>query len=109
MAMKVDTEVILDTAGNIHSLNVLLKETLDKSRETVNSLTGVWTGKAAEATIGAYNEFSNKYFEEYEDMLEQYVAFLRQGAAEGYADVEEDVTKEAENIMPQPLRKADEI
>lgn len=98
MAMKIDTQVIRSTASNISTQNQKLLETLNASKSTVNSLSGVWTGTAAEATIGAYNAFASKYFESYHEMLDAYVKFLNGVAGEGYEDVEQKVSRKADEI-----------
>lgn len=98
MAMKIDTQLIRSTASTISAQNQKLFEVLNQSNSTVNSLSGVWTGQAADATISAYNSFAQKYFESYRDMLDQYVKFLNGVAGEGYENVESKVQRKADEI-----------
>ena len=98
MAMRVDTQRIAATAGNISELNTRLFNTLEQSRTTIKELSGVWTGAAADATIGAYEQFAAKYFENYRQMLDDYVKFLRLAAGEGYEETEQAATRKADEI-----------
>lgn len=98
MLKSIDTEVILATANEIHRLNTQLTETLESSQKTVHSLKGVWTGKAAETTFSAYDQFAAKYFENYRETLNNYVVFLKKAAAEGYESAETVVTQLGETI-----------
>ena len=98
MAMRVNTEVIRHTASTISSLNSQLFDTLQNSHAAVKSLSGVWTGEAATATIQAYDKFATTYFEEYRDMLDQYVKFLNVAAGEGYEQTEQAITRKADEI-----------
>ena len=65
MALTIDPKQIAEIAGKIKEMNVQLDETLKSSQSTVQSLKIVWTGQASEATIGAFNNFAQKYFENY--------------------------------------------
>lgn len=96
--MKIDTGAIQSAASTIKSQNDQLLATLQQSQATVDSLRGVWQGAAAEATVSAYDSFAKKYFEQYHEMLDQYVGFLNNSAGEGYSTTEQNVTRKADQI-----------
>ena len=88
MPIRIDTAAIENAAGTISNLNNQLEATLQESQKEVQSLSEVWTGPAAEATIGSYNGFAAKYFSNYKQLLDDYVTFLRQVAAGNYSEIE---------------------
>lgn len=88
MPIRIDTAAIESAAGTISKLNSQLEATLQESQRNVQSLSNVWSGPAAEATIGSYNGFAAKYFANYKQLLEDYVVFLRQVAAGNYSEAE---------------------
>lgn len=98
MAMQIDTQLIRNTASTISEQNRQLLETLNASKSTVDSLRGVWTGKAADATISAYTEFADKYFQSYHEMLDEYVKFLNNVAGAGYESAETKAASKADEI-----------
>ena len=87
--MTIDTAQVLAIASQINGDNQRLRELLDESKATMNSLSGSWTGPAAEASRSAYESFSNKYFQTYFDLLDQYVKFLRNNVAQQYEETEQ--------------------
>lgn len=79
---------VLNIAANLDGLNKQLDETLKQTQARVQSLMNNWAGQAATATSDAYNSFANKYFQNYHDLLDNYVKFLRKNVSEGYEQVE---------------------
>lgn len=55
---------------------------------TIDQLANVWEGEATQATISSFDEFAAKYFQNYEDIITQYVQFLRTNIEQGYFDTE---------------------
>ena len=98
MAMKIDTQTVRSTAAKISGQNQQLYDTLKASQSTIESLNGAWTGKAAEATISAYQNFARKYFDEYHEMLDKYVQFLNNAVGTGYEETENLVASKADQI-----------
>lgn len=88
MAIRIDTAAIESAASTINSLNTQLEATLQESQSNVQSLSSVWSGPAAEATISSYNSFAAKYFADYKQLLDDYVVFLRQVAVGNWNSVE---------------------
>ena len=65
-----------------------LKEKLQESQATVQNLSSTWQGEAADATIDAVNGFAAKYFDNYFDVIDSYVKFLRTNVENGYFETE---------------------
>ena len=86
--IRIDTGAIESAAASISALNGELEATLQESQANVRSLSGVWTGQAADATISSYDSFATKYFAEYKKLLDDYVVFLRQVAAGNWSEAE---------------------
>ena len=87
-SIRVNTDQVAQIATNIENLNKRLTEELTNSKATVDQLANVWEGEAAQATISSFDEFAAKYFQNYEDIITQYVQFLRTNIEQGYFDTE---------------------
>ena len=89
-AIRIDTDQVAQIATDIENQNVKLKDELEHSRQIVNRLTSekIWEGEAAEATCSAVDDFANKYFEKYQEVISQYVQFLRTNVEQGYLETE---------------------
>ena len=86
--ITVNTDQVAQIANRIEELNKRLREELDNSKTTIDNLSNIWTGEAAQATISSYDEFAAKFFQNFEDVLNQYVKFLRLNVSQGYFDIE---------------------
>ena len=86
--IRINTEEVRAIAGEIERINGQLREQLELGKKQINSLGNTWTGKAAEDTRASFDSFSGKYFQTYEDIIQQYVTFLRRNVAEGYDQTE---------------------
>ena len=91
-----NTEQVLAIAAQIESDNQELQNLLNQSKTTLDSLAASWTGTASEQTRASYDTFAGKYFQNYYDLLEQYVKFLRSNVAEQYSQTENANTKLAD-------------
>ena len=87
-SIKVNTDQVAQIANSLEALNKRLTEELTSSKTTIDQLANIWEGEAAQATISAYDEFAAKYFQNYEDINNQYVQFLRTNIDSGYFDTE---------------------
>ena len=87
-SIRVNTDQVAQIATNIENLNKRLTEELNNSKATVDQLANVWEGEASQATISSFDEFAAKYFQNYEDIITQYVQFLRTNIEQGYFDTE---------------------
>ena len=72
-SIRVNTDQVAQIASNIEGLNKRLTEELTNSKATIDQLANVWEGEAAQATISSFDEFAAKYFQNYEDIITQYV------------------------------------
>ena len=87
-SIRVNTDQVAQIASNIEGLNKRLTEELTNSKATIDQLANIWEGEAAQATISSFDEFAAKYFQNYEDVITQYVLFLRTNIEQGYFDTE---------------------
>ena len=86
--ITLDTEQVLAIASQIESDTIQLKELLENTKSTIDSLSSTWTGQAADETRTSYEQFANKFFQQYYDVLDQYVRFLRNNVADQYTQTE---------------------
>ena len=87
-SIRVNTDQVAQIATNIENLNKRLTEELNNSKATIDHLANIWEGEAAQATISSFDEFAAKFFKSYEDVLTQYVQFLRTNIEQGYFETE---------------------
>lgn len=87
-SIRVNTDQVAQIASNIENLNKRLTEELTNSKAAIDQLANVWEGEAAQATISSFDEFAAKYFQNYDDIITQYVQFLRTNVEQGYFDTE---------------------
>ena len=87
-SIRVNTDQVGQIASNLEALNKRLTEELTNSKTTIDQLASIWEGEAAQATISSFDEFAAKYFQNYEDVITQYVQFLRANVEQGYFDTE---------------------
>lgn len=87
-SIRVNTDQVAQIASEIERLNKRLTEELTNSKATIDQLANVWEGEASQATISSFDEFANKYFQNYEDIITQYVKFLRTNIDQGYFETE---------------------
>ena len=95
----VDTDQVLAIAGQIESDNKELQRLLNESKTTLDSLSATWTGAAAEQTRASYGTFAGKFFQEYYEVLDQYVKFLRANVAEQYTETESKNVQLSDQFM----------
>ena len=82
------TDEVLGIANQIETDNKKLHDLLNDSKSTIDSLSSYWTGRAADETRSSYESFASKFFQQYYDILDQYVKFLRNNVAEHYEETE---------------------
>ena len=87
-SIRVNTDQVAQIASSLEALNKRLTEELQNSKSTIDQLGNIWEGEAAQATISSFDEFASKYFQQYEDVITQYVQFLRTNIEQGYFDTE---------------------
>lgn len=87
-SIRVNTDQVAQIASSLEALNKRLTEELTNSKATIDQLANIWEGEASQATISSFDEFAAKYFQNYEDVITQYVQFLRTNVEQGYFDTE---------------------
>ena len=86
--ITIDANEVLSIATRIDSDNNSLLDLLMNSKAAIDSLSAYWQGRAADETRAAYESFANKFFDQYKEVLDQYVVFLRRNVAEQYTETE---------------------
>lgn len=86
--IRVNTDQVAQIASNLESLNKRLTEELTNSKATIDGLASTWEGEASQETIKSFDDFAAKYFQNYEDIITQYVKFLRTNVEQGYFETE---------------------
>lgn len=86
--IKISTDQVEAIAASIENSNKRLKSTLEESQSTIKSLTSTWQGEASQATVGAYDSFAANYFQNYYDIIDAYVKFLRTNVSADYQSTE---------------------
>lgn len=86
--ITISTDEVASLASGIEALNQQLLDTLNESQETIKGLGGVWEGEAYQETLKVYNSFASKYFQNYHDVIDSYVKFLRSNVEAGYTQTE---------------------
>ena len=86
--IKIDTAQVAEIANTLAGLNNDLQTNLKEAQAAITNLENVWQGEAATATIDAINTFAADYFQNYYDLINQYVEFLKKNVAEGYEETE---------------------
>lgn len=86
--IKVNTDQVAQIANTIEGLNKKLDEQLKNSQSTIKNLTNTWEGEAAQSTVSSFDSFAAKYFQNYYDIIDGYVKFLRTNVDAGYFETE---------------------
>ena len=94
--IKISTDQVEAIATSIDNSNKKLKTTLEDSQTAIKGVSSTWQGDAAQATMSAYDSFAAKYFQNYHDITDAYVKFLRQNVAADYVTTETSNTNLAE-------------
>lgn len=86
--IRVNTDQVAQIASSIEALNKKLDDELKTSQNTIKALSSTWEGEASQATVSAFDSFAAKYFQNYYDIIDSYVKFLRTNVEAGYFDTE---------------------
>lgn len=86
--IRITTEEVELSAATIESLNNKLNDKLLEAQNAVRALGATWQGEAYDSTMASFNNFANKYFESYKELVANYVKFLREKVAQGYFQIE---------------------
>lgn len=86
--IRVNTAQVGQIATSLEALNRRLDTELRESQTIIRRLLTHWDSPASQATISAYDSFAAKYFQNYYDIINQYVVFLRTNVDAGYFETE---------------------
>jgi WXG100 family type VII secretion target len=86
--IKVSTDQVAAIATKIESINNQLNDQLTNGQNAIKGLASTWEGEASQTTISSFNEFAQKYFQNYKDIIDNYVRFLRTNVDQGYFETE---------------------
>lgn len=78
--IKIQTQVLIDTAGKVRNLNQKLNDDLANCNKEMNDLESTWQSDGATAIRQAMNALKPR-FEEYQRVVESYAKFLDNTAA----------------------------
>ena len=74
-SIQISTQVLLDTAEKVRSINNNLDQKLAECNKTMNDLESTWKSDAATDIRAAMNALKPR-FEEYKNVVESYAKFL---------------------------------
>ena len=86
--IKINTDQVEAIATNIETNNKKLKDTLEESQAAMKSLGSTWQGESATSTMNAYDTFAANFFQDYYNIIDSYVKFLRNNVAADYISTE---------------------
>ena len=95
----VNWDEIRSTASSINKYNDDIYDTLQQALKTINDIVpNPWSGEAAEETKEAFIAFDRRYKDRYYDLLNEYVKYLNDTAAEEHETGEQEIKSMANNI-----------
>ncbi len=86
--MKLSTKDIEKIAEDLSKANKELKSELKSTATVMKNLGKSWDSPAYKDSNTAFSKFESKYSEEYEKIINQYVAFLKENVSAGYKSTE---------------------
>ena len=93
--IKISTQEVRSTATRVRTLNGSLNDRLKEIQSQMTSLKSSWQSEGSEAIQSKFQAAANKYFSEYQKVVESYSKFLEQAVAEGYETTETAITGNA--------------
>ena len=92
-SIRISTQVLVDTAEKVRSINKSLDDTLADINKSMNDLEATWKSDAASDIRAAMNALKPR-FEEYKNVVESYAKFLV-NTAQSYEATESAVQSNA--------------
>lgn len=92
--IKISTQVLIDTAGKIRSINDSMDEKLEQINKEMINLESTWKSDAATEIREAMRALRAAKFEDYKAVVESYAKFLDQ-TAQSYESTETSVLANA--------------
>ena len=97
--LEISIPEVQQAASTIENLNKNLSMNLDEIKQIMNSTQDVYRSADATTIRAKFEMFSKKYFEDYKDVIDKYVAFLRNAVAEGYSSTQAKENSSANQFM----------
>ena len=94
--IQVQTQVLLDTAEKMKSINSNMTEELDEITREINNLEADWKGDASSEIRSAINALKPK-MEQYRDVVNDYAQYLI-NTANNWGDSESAIQSKAETF-----------
>lgn len=94
--IKVSTQVLTETAGEIDRLNAQMSDKLRDINTKMQNLSSTWRSEAADEIRNAMNNMKPR-FEEYQNVVDSYAKFLR-STAQSYESTEQVVQSNAQQF-----------
>lgn len=95
-SVKIVSQEVSDMASQLQGFNTQLRECLESITVKMRQLNSFWDSPAGMALQNRYLDLL-PVFERYEQVVEQYVSFLRQ-SAQAYQDAESMLKQQAETV-----------
>ncbi len=92
-SIKISTQVLVETAGKVRTINSAMDEKLANINKAMNDLEATWKSDGASSIRSAMNALKPR-FEEYKSIVESYAKFLDQ-TAQSYESTESAVETNA--------------
>ncbi|MGN0179457.1 MAG: pore-forming ESAT-6 family protein [Monoglobaceae bacterium] len=92
--IQISTQVLMDTAEKVRSINNTLDSKLEEINKNMNDLDATWKSDAATEIRAAMNALKPR-FEEYKSVVESYAKFLV-NTAQSYESTESAIQANAE-------------
>lgn len=92
-SIQISTQVLLDTADKVRTINGTLDEKLAEINKNMNDLEATWKSDAASDIRAAMNALKPR-FEEYKNVVESYAKFLTT-TAQNYENTESAIQTNA--------------
>lgn len=92
--IQISTQVLVDTAEKVRSINNALDTKLEEINKSMNDLSSTWKSDAGEEIRAAMNALRPR-FEEYKTVVESYAKFLV-NTAQTYESTESAIQANAE-------------
>ncbi len=98
MSINVSTQELRTLAGHIRTRKTTLRTKLDDIKKQMENLNQTWTSEASTEILRSMRNTEEKFFDEYDGVIESYANFLVT-AAEQYEETESTAKKNASEFQ----------
>lgn len=92
MAVRIDTEIVLNVAENIAKENNSLRNAYEDIEHTVTKLRNNWVGDACDRCCNRADQIKSMYKERRYEEVNEFIAFLKNKVGERYECTERMIT-----------------